>query len=83
MKYVRIIPKKTHFIFSRLEKQKGPLWCIDTIRALLQGDKALSALFTNPNYCNTLNISASRLKQKSRFSEPCPEIAIQMPLNIR
>jgi len=30
MKYVRIIPKKTHFIFSRLEKQKGPLWCIDT-----------------------------------------------------
>ena len=22
--------EKTHFIFSRLEKQKGPLWCIDT-----------------------------------------------------
>ena len=112
MKYVRIIPKKTHFIFSRLEKQKGPLWCIDTrflhgkfavrasrhsregrfalqqgrsrnaIRALLQGDKSLSAFLTKPLFCKVLTVSTSLLSGKSCFSGCRSKMAVRMLLNI-
>ena len=55
----------------------------NAITALLQGETALSAFLTKPCCCNMLIISAPCLKQKTRFSEPCPEIAIRMSLNIR
>ncbi len=55
----------------------------NAITALLQGETALSAFLTKPCCCNMLIISTPCLKQKTRFSEPCPEIAIRMSLNIR
>ncbi len=54
----------------------------NAIRALLQGETALSAFLTNLRGCNVLTVSASRLKRKLRFSGSWLKIAVKVSLNI-